>query len=601
MVRKIELLSSFSLSHEDGLQLLTKLSKTELKEEEGGEIMKELHGRPLLLALAASTMAVYKTFLEREEDSNSPASRYMEVLKQSLADNVKLEDAVLHLYVEAAATDTRFKHTFDLLGSCDLRYPIPSSLIGQHLTSQFYSITKEELAPPPDDQVAKFQELTGVNQPEDASLIALAKAVLPFLGKKPPSQEQLAEIVEAADDMLYFIRQCPLLAFKKFNSGFEYVQVHNLAQRWLPSLFLEHTAPAMDKARLAEEEVKFERGAWFRQLRKFDPSKALEQYHHTLPGLSAPGVMTADQFKKSPTLDLSSLSVGSRLPPPAELSYSEYEHLISHHHRVMSTLHSELKASGGEYGDVQLKKYLQPHLLAIQNHPVISSTDRLLCEQAMVVTDASTMAISPENYQELVSKYEGIIGRLRKLFGGGSQVVARTMTDLADFKYSNHDVDGARELLLASLAILEKVSSRYADEEFKFDIGMTYASLAYVYDDLGDKKRCKDLLERALAAYQTLPKDGQVSKRQRRLVASSLTNLAHAYLCLGDIVMAKKYADLASVAHQNTYTQAHAESVRTMNISSNIYALMGDKAESIKQRTEAGKIKAKLDSKPLLV
>ena len=575
----------------------------EIDEAEGGEIMKELKAQPLFLALAASTIAVYKTFLEREGEGDSPVARYMEVLKQSLSDRMELGDAVVHLYIEAAATDPRLRHTFDLLGSCDLQYPVPSSLIGQHLTSSFYSITKEDLAPPPSDQVAKFQELTGANQAEDASLVALVKSLLPFLGKKPPSQEQLAEVLEAADDTAYFIRQCPLLAFKKFNSGFEYIQVHDLAQKWLPCLFLQQTAPEMDKARLAEDEAKFERGAWFRQLRKFDPSKALENYHHTLPGLSAPGVMTADQFKNSPKIDLNSLSAGSRLPSARdhELSYSEYEHLISHHHRVVSTLHSELKASGGEYRDIQLKKYLQPHLLALKHHPVLSSTDWLLCEQALVSTDATTLAVEAENYQELVTRYEDVIARQRKLFGGGSQIVARTMTDLANFKYTHDDVKGAHELLLGSLAILEKVPARLADEEFMFDIGLTYASLAYVYDDFGDKRRCKDLLERALGAYQTLPRDGQVSKRQRKVVASSLTNVAHAYLSLGDILMAKKFADLASVANQNVYVQAHPESIRSMNVSSNIYALMGDKSESIRLRTEAGKIKAKLDSKPLLV
>ena len=210
-------------------------------------------------------------------------------------------------------------------------------------------------------------------------------------------------------------------------------------------------------------------------------------------------------------------------------------------------------------------------------------------------------SIKPENYQEFVSRYEDIIAKQKRVFGSGSQVVARTMTDLADFKYSFRDVIGAHQLLLASLGLLEKVQARYADEEYKFDVGLTYTSLAYVYDDLGDKQKCKDLLERALGAYQTMPKDGQVSNRQRKLVASSLINIAHAYLSLGDLVMAKKYIDLASVAHQNLYVDAHPESVRAMNVSSNIYALLGDKSESIRLRMEAGKIKAKLDSKPLLV
>ena len=591
------------LSCEDGVHLLSKLSKLDIDSELGSQLVEELHCHPLSIALAANTIKIYQNFLEREADSTSPTARYLDVLKQSTAEGASLTDSVVNLYIEAAITDPRFQHTFDLFGSCDLRYPVPSSLIGQHLTSSFYGIAKEDLAPPTSDQMARYKELTGLNQEDDESIVGLIKALLPFLRKKPPSSEQLAEVLESADDTAYFARECPLLAFKKFNSGFEYVEVHDLAQKGLPILFLKQTAPNMDKARLIKEEERFERGAWFRQLRTFDPAKSLEKFHQTLPGISAPGVMTSDQFKKHHVIVLNSTQSDSRswLLTNHELSYSEYQHLISHHHRVVSTLHSELKAAGGEHRDIHLKQYLQPHFAALRHHPVISSTDSLLCEQALLSTEATTMNIKPENYQDFVSRYEGIIAKQKKVFGGGSQIIARTMTDLADFKYSFRDITGAHELLLASLSILEKVQSRYADAEYQFDVGLTYTSLAYVYDDLGDKTKCKDLLERALAAYQTMPKDGQVSKRQRKLVASSLTNIAHAYLSIGDLVMAKKYIDLTSMANQNLYVDAHPESVRAMNISSNIYALLGDKSESIRLRSEAGKIKTKLESKPLLV
>ena len=580
------------------------MSKLDIDSEIATQLVEELQGHPMSIALAANTIRIYRPYLEREADSSSPEARYMDVLKHSIAaEGACLIDAVFNLYIEAAIVDPRFQHTFDLLGSCDLHYPVPLSLIGQHLTSSFYSIAKEDLAPPTSDQMARYREVAGLNQEDDESLLGLLKALLPFLRKKPPSSEQLAEVLESADDTAYFIRECPLLAFKKFNSGFEYVEVHELAQNWLPALFLKHTAPSMDKGRLIEEEARFEKGAWFRQLRQFNPVKSLEKFHQTLPGISAPGVMTSDQFKKHPPIVLnpSQSDSGSQLSTNDELSYSDYQHLISHHHRVVSTLHSELKAAGGDYRDIHLKQYLQPHFAALFRHPVISSPNSLLCEQALLSTEATTVNIKPENYQQFVSRYEGIIAKQKRVFGSGSQIVACTMTDLADFMYSFRDVTGAHKLLLTSLSILEKVQSRYADEEYKFDVGLTYTSLAYVYDDLGDKQKCKDLLERALAAYQTMPKNGQVSKRQRKLVASSLTNIAHAYLSLGDLVMAKKYIDLASVAHQNLYVDAHPESVRAMNISSNIYALLGDKSESIRLRTEAGKIKSKLDSKPLLV
>ena len=589
------------MSKKDSLKMLSELSGllyTEpdpIQDQNWAELLEQLQFSPLAIALAASTIKVYESFLEADNGpSISPITTYHDILKHTLKDSDIIK-STLSLYLEATSSDPRFRHAFDLLGSCSLEYPVPASLISQHLSNVFYEIPEESLSPPQSDPMEKIKELTGDLSASNNSYLGQVKNMLPFFGKKPPTTAEISNILAACEDNVSYLRDSPLLLFKSYKkSGFEFVQVHSSAQEELSRLFARKTAPLMDSNHVSTEEEQFNQTAWFRAYRTFDQKKSLEKYHRLLPGISAPGVMTNDEYLKNPPPMLMDTTVGTTT---CELDYYEYQHVVSHYHRIVASMSTLLKTAGGDIEDAQLRKYLQPHLEAVTRYPLISQADRALCSYGLVSIES---ALSPPS-DEILEKYCDVLFEQKEVFGSKSEYVARTMVDLADVKYSMNDVDRAKQLLEESLQIYEKMPSKYASSEFPFDVGLTLSSLAIVYSDLGDKAKCKDLLERALGAYQTLPSDGKVLKRQRKLVSRSLTDVAHAYLSLGDLTMAKKFIDLSVLAHQNLYLEPHSETVRTFNVSSIVYAMLGDKAESHRLRLEAGKVTAQLEAQPLLV
>ncbi len=579
------------VSHGQALELLRGLAGEVLEEGEAETLVKCLRGSPLALALAAATINIYRSSMENEPSAvaSSPLTEYTELLAASLPPSALVEDVVqatLSLYTEAAVTNPRIRHTFDLLGSCAPHHPVPAIVIARHLTHSFYGLPL--LTPPPFPSPPPPVEAEGVS-----SYLQQLKAMIPFMSASPSDsyQSDLAKYIKALEDQVPFLRDCPLLAFKKYHkTGVELVHTHPVAYTLLPRLFSRHTAPGLDHAHLKRAENDFNRTAWFRRYRTFDPSYALQAYHRSLPGLSAVGVLTENQFKG----DRSSAPTG----PGAPSTYSKYAHLVSHSHRVISSLTGTLKSLGGDMEDMQLKNYLQPHFRAASSLPFLSTTDRLSCSYSLVSIEA--FLSSPEEYPEAVRRFHTVLDEQRAVLGSRHPAVARTLTDIADLKFSLSDPSGAKQLLESAVAIYEKLPKERIDAH-ALDIGLTLASLGLVLNGLGEKSRSCQLLEQALGYYQVVQPDGNVTNTQRKLVASTLIDVAHTYLSLGDISNAKKYIDLANLATHNIYQGAHPETIRALNVMSIVYALLGDKPESRKVRQEAGKLKNQLDTQPMVL
>ncbi len=579
------------LSQGLALQLLRGLVGQTVEEAEAKELLECLQRSPLAIALAASTIKVYRSFLEKEPTS-SPVAEYAELLSASLPPSPLLEDvlrASLALYTEAASSNPRVKHTMDLLGSCDMEHPIPAIAIAHHLSHPFYSLPP--LTPPPFPSPSTPPEEGGVSSTR--AYIQQLKAMLPFTNASAPSdvsQSDMADYLQALQDQVPYLRDCPLLTFKKYRkTGVELVSVHSAVRSLLPQLFLKYTAPGLDHAHLKQAEEKFNKTAWFRRYRTFDPSHALQAYHRSLPGLSAAaGVLTESQFEKDHYIE-----------PPlpvAITTYSEYAHCVSHYHRVISSLVGVLKSLGGDVEDMQLKTYLQPQLRAASRPPFVSESDQLSCSYSLASIEA--FLSSTEEYPVAVQKLGSVLEQQRAVLGHGHPAVARTLTDMADLKFSLGDAHGARHFLEAAVTVYEKLPMETINKQ-AVDIGLALASLGLVLSNLGEKKRSCQLLEQALGHYQVVQEGENVTSTQRKLVASTLIDLAHTYLSLGDITNAKKYIDLANLATHNIYQEAHPETIRALNVMSVVYALLGDKPESHRIRQEAGKLKNQLDTQPM--
>ena len=575
------------------LELLNKLGDLSGSDSEASRLLELLQYYPLAVALAASTIKLYSSCMPTPEGNDSPLAVYRDILNHSLSGSASC-DEVLHatvsLYLEAASTDPHTRHTFDLMGSCDLEYPIPIPLITCHLANPFYKLpdhTSVE-SPPPEPS----HELTGGILSTSSSYLSQFKNMLPF-GKRATS---LPPPLPPEEESVPFLRNSPLLSFRKYRkTGFEVVHVHPSAHSELPLGFSKHTVQKLQEGHLSEAEELFNRRAWFRQYRSFNPKRSQEDYLRSLPGVSALGVLTHDQFQKScPTFILSASGTRSS---GGELEYSEYLHLVSHYHRVVCAMLAELKLAGGDPWDALLRKYLQPHLKAISQFPLLSAIDKLSCSYSLVSIEAAFS----KNSRELLHKLESLSAEQRSILGSRHAAVARTLTDMAELKYSLNDVLGAKELLETALHIYEQLPPKRADTSLHLDLGLTLSSMGIVYSSLGEKERCRDILERALEVYQTIPPDGNVTPRQRKRVATTLTDIAHAYLSLGDVDTAKKYIGLAILAQRSMYTDAHTEVIRTLNVMSIVYSLLGDKAESQKVRAEAGKLQNQINTQPLFL
>ena len=578
----------------EGLDLLSQLTGLDSKEEEIVQLLDSLHYHPLAISLCAATVKIYQSFVDSQPDpsSSNVITTYHELLKEQFSGDVL--NTAMSLYFEAAVTDERFRHAFDLLGSCDLTRPLPVCVISRHLSSPFYQIPPESLAPPPVDAAIQMQKLTGIN-PNDASFFTQLKAMLPF-GNSGPSTSDIAAVLATSEDPVSYLRECPLLSFKSYRRvGFEYVQVHQSSHDSLSSLFTKYTVPKLNLDGLANEEARFNRSTWFRSYRTFNPQQALVDFHRSLPGISEPGVLTRDDFDKLSSI--STTTTGTKSSEKTTSDYLEYQHLVSHYHRVVGTLSDEVKAADNDAGDTLARRYLYPQIKYVSDYPHLSDTGRMLCLYDQTAIKAS---LSVSSFQESMAKLKQVLSHQKSMFGEKSQAVALTLVDMGNLNYSVNNLSEAKNFLESSLRVYGSITTKQATKNFPLEIGAAYSSLALVCSALNEKQRCKELLEQALAAYQTMPPEGVVSKRQRKLVCSCLTDVAHAYLSLGDVMMAKKYIDLSILAHKNLYLEGHPESVRALNVSSIVYSLLGDKPESARLRGEAGKQQAHLNAHPLV-
>lgn len=532
----------------------------------------------LSIALAASTLKMYRSLLQGSELETIVCS-YKDLL---LKDGSDVQQTAINLYCEAAISDCRVRHVFDFLGSSDLQYPILVSALPIHLGQDFYGIPKETLAPPALDPI-----LANLKSTDDSSFWSRVQSMVPFFQPKKISDDDISKALAASQDEVAFIRQSPLLSFKH-NGNLECVRVSSAAHCKMSELFSDSTAAKLDAEYLSKESNDFEQTSWFKSYRTFDSKKALEQFHRRLPGLSSPGVFTEAQFAKKQFHESDENSVATNLK---KIDYSQYAHVLSHHHRVLTSLVTTLRSVKGELKEHFMKKYLTPHFKAIKNVAYVSEADQLTADISLLFIDATNSASGDK-----ITQYENLIAKQKALLGTKSVEVACSLVDLAHLQLSLNNASSAKELLMCALGMYNQIPVHLRHGSFALDVGLALSSLGLACGELGERGKSKDFYDQALTTSQSVPPSGGVGLQQRKLVASLLVSVTHAYLCLGDLPVAKKYCELAAMMLQSVYPQGHEETVRLLNIRSVVSALMGDREESSRSRMEASKLKSKIDS-----
>lgn len=572
------------LSVEQSVELFEHISGLQSSQSMYG-LLDTLGYNPMAIALAASTIKIYCAHLPASECTTVLGS-YQDLLAQNSKGSLDSQQAAVNLYCEVATSESCIQHMFDFFGSCDLNYPIPVSVLPIHLGLDFYGIPDEALAPPPLDPI-----LANLRSSIDHdSYWSRIKSMVPFVQPSSPSDEDIAKALIASQDEIAFIRQSPILSFKRsWHGDFEFVTVHSAAHQKISELFTDVTVSKLDKDFLSRELKEFKQNSWFQNYRKFDTEKSLSKFHRMLPGLSSLGVFTEAQFYNVSVVSESRVVLGTKTPD--NMDYSQYVHVVSHYHRVVSSLVSTLRSVRGEVQDVLVKKCLLPHFQAIKNFPYISQTDKLNVDISLLVIDAADWSSEDEG---CIAQYENLITEQKALLGTRSVDVACSLVDFADLQLSWNKAYLAKELLQSALDIYNQVPAHLRHGALALDMSHTLSSLGLACDELGEKEESKNFYDQALATSQSVPPSGRVGTQQRKLVASLLVSMVHAYLSVGDLLVAKKYSELAAMMLQSVYPQGHKEMVRLLNIRSIVSALLGDKEGSSKFRVEASKLIAKL-------
>ena len=173
-------------------------------------------------------------------------------------------------------------------------------------------------------------------------------------------------------------------------------------------------------------------------------------------------------------------------------------------------------------------------------------------------------------------------------------MTANVLTAMAEVHYHKGGYQEAESLLKQAISIHESILPRLKTPEQSTDHASSLSHIGLVFAAMGDKQACCKSLEQSLTMYQSIPVEGDITKTQRKLVASTVTDLAHAYIMLADTIAAKKYLDLAIIAQRGIHGNYHPEVSRTLNVLSIVHALMGDNPESKGVAREAGEIQKEL-------
>ena len=561
-----------------------------------------LHSNPYLISLAGLTIRMYEYFCTHHEGKirDNLLSQYIDMIK-SHDNHVTGHDShmtgnVTRLYIEALVScDNYFLHSIDFLSLCDLDRPVPLSLIKEHLSNPFYRLP---LTPGSSSILEDTPTAPPISPPTQSYLSGVKNKLTQMTGWPPPSPPPLPPS-QPLPDPLTSLRLSPFV-HTHTRHGVELFSFSPGLKDHIDDHFLTYTAPKIEKEHLLAEEQHWNESAWFKRFRSFNSESSLSSFHRSLPGLGKSNLQTEKEWVKKSS--------------PHIKSYSDYIHNLSHNHRFLSALRNELRYLSRDPSDIALRRYLRPHLLLLLSHEgMLTKQDHLQTETCLLSID-SALASDKTIY---INKYNELVERMKEVFGSRDYVIASSMTSLAELHYYNGHYKKAEELLVTAVGMYESSSpnrsplsslssSTFPTSSFptssptslSFSDSMDYASslatLGLVLASLEEREKCRDTLEKALGLFQTLPSNGEVPKKQRRLVATTVTDLGHAYISTDDLISAKRYLDLASVAQRGIHGDDHPEVVRTLNVLSIVHVLLGDDEKSRELRREAGKIQNRL-------
>lgn len=411
-----------------------------------------------------------------------------------------------------------------------------------------------------------------------------------------------------------------------FLLGVETVVISPLVHSVFQQLFLSKTMYQLEAEYLAQAEDKHSASSWFRRLWSFDRQRTLQEYRNSLGEVSRKEMVThkdpGEVSRKEGVTHPDSASDQLVLPQFSGPDVSQLleentlegkekfrkikppdaiRHCQQHTARILKTINGVASVCGQDNQTRTLARLIKPHL----DHILAAGTSKNLGpkSRAHAISAVASIDASFGNLESSRGLLKDVLGIETELYGESSLEVASTLTRLADVYSSLDNLPKSRELLERALQIYESQRKKFGEYKQPLDYARTLSALGATYGSLGFKDRSRDYIERAFSFMQSAAPTNPDEVETRRFtsdVASTLTDLGHAYLSLGETTPARRFLDMALNGHKNIHGDEHPEVVRTLTVLGIAYTMQGNWPEARKLRKEAGKLQAKLDAKPLM-
>lgn len=613
---------------EDGVELLSNLSGlSEDKLVDAEDIVKLLRGSPLALTSAGHYIGSKAT--------RNPSYSCLDFLKEvkcelQKANNNQEVDPILAVVAMATKNlvqeSPHLLHAFDFLGACSPDWPIPITLIALHLKSPDFNLPPVvgggPVLPSQSPVVAKTENSAGEEVQEMfLSIKKLAKNLESFMTAvkdnldaiKAMLNPEMQDMPQIPDGVVEMLKACPLVSVVKMeNMGVQTVVVSPVVHSVFQQLFLSRTMHELEAQYLEKAEEKHNASSWFRRLWSFDRQRTLQEYRNSMGEVSRNEIVT-HQNLDSPSDEVETTGDAAVLRDllKDELDLKEdfrkikaqdtVRHCQQHTARILKTIDDVACVCGQDNQTRTLARLIKPHL----NHILATGTSESLGPKSRVnaISAMASIDISLGKLESGRGLLEEVLQIKTELYKESSLEVASTLTRLAEVYSSLDDLPKCRELLERSLQIYESQRRRFGEYKAPLDYARTLSALGATYGSLGFKERSRDYIERAFSFMQSAAPTNPDEVETRRFtnnVASTLTDLGHAYLSLGETTAARRFLDMALNGHKNIHGEEHPEVVRTLTVLGIAYTMQGNWPEAKKVRKEAAKLQAKLDAKPLI-
>lgn len=386
--------------------------------------------------------------------------------------------------------------------------------------------------------------------------------------------------------------------------GVQSVKVNGIVHEVMCQLFSTSTAHLLEEQHLIQAQEKHNSSSWFRRLWKFDPQRSLQEFRNSLRESSGKDT----SFDVMPTMpnnhhnvDVSGLLMDNSFANLEGYRMIEPTVAGDHHQRhiglILKTMNGVSSVCSQDIQTRTLARLIMPHL----HHILTTNTSRSLAPKSRAHALLAVASINSAlgNLEASIPSLEQAVAIEEEQFGDSSLEVASTLTRLAEVHSSLDNASEARVLLERAFTIYEQHRKKSGEYKKPLEFARTMEALGAVYGTLGFKQQSKDYIERALSFMQSaapVTPDEIEGRRFTCEVASTLADLGHAYLSLGDAFSGRKMLELAVTGLKNMYGEEHPEVVRAITILGTAYTMQGNWQEGKNMRKQAGKIQAKLDT-----